>query len=340
MVSSEEERMAARQILIEQMLQDVNGTNFSSYHSDKEHIWFYTDGYKEYKVDLTAACNAVKEHHDLHEVIPQWNKPYGFCDRLRKLRRQYVHAHRIRGWAKENDCMYQKTCTGLCSHCERMARELVDRNPEEQPQAKANPYAKITGIMRFREDIDGPGIRSLVLFDRCELHCSYCINKATVNILPITKMISAKDLTDKLLKDRVYHDVSGGGITFGGGEPLLEADFIKAVHSMYPHWDIVIETSFNVNREAIELLLPFVSSWYVDIKDMNPDIYYSYTGMSNGLVIRNLQFVLQQGYQDRLVVRVPHIPNYNTDADVDHSKQILLKMGITHIDEFVYKVAQ
>ena len=55
-------------------------------------------------------------------------------------------------------------------------------------------------------------------------------------------------------------------------------------------------------------------------------------------MIRNLKFVVAQGYQDRLVVRVPHIPNYNTAEDVNRSKQMLLKMGITHIDEFDYKV--
>lgn len=336
--SGETDRRTARQLLIEQMMQDVNSIHFSLYHSDRDHIWFYQDGYKEYKVDVTVACNAVKEHHDLHEVIPRWEQPDQCCDRFRKLRRAYVHKHRIRGWAKEKECTHRQICTGPCPYCEQMAYALVDRNPEEQPQRAPNPYARITGIMRFREDIDGPGIRSLVLFDRCEMHCAYCLNKATVNILPVTEMISVKELTDHLKKDRVYQDVSGGGITFGGGEPLLEADFIKAVHTMYPHWDIGIETSFHVKTEAVALLLPFVSFWYVDIKDMNPDIYLAYTGMTNSLVIRNLKFVVAQGYQDRLVVRVPHIPNYNTAEDVNRSKQMLLKMGITHIDEFDYKV--
>ena len=69
--SGETDRRTARQLLIEQMMQDVNSIHFSLYHSDRDHIWFYQDGYKEYKVDVTAACNAVKEHHDLHEVIPR-----------------------------------------------------------------------------------------------------------------------------------------------------------------------------------------------------------------------------------------------------------------------------
>ena len=75
----------------------------------------------------------------------------------------------------------------------------------------------------------------------------------------------------------------------------------------------------------------------MDIKDFNPVIYQQYTGQENTLVIDNLEWLLShEGMADQVTVRLPHIPHYNTDADVQISRSRLGKMGVAHFDEFNY----
>ena len=79
-----------------------------------------------------------------------------------------------------------------------------------------------------------------------------------------------------------------------------------------------------------------LDGFIVDIKDMNPEIYNSYTGKDNDLVISNLQWLLQHGNPKRIMARVPHIPEFNTDEDVAHSLERLKSMGVANFDEFQY----
>ena len=88
--------------------------------------------------------------------------------------------------------------------------------------------------------------------------------------------------------------------------------------------------------ENVEALDSVLDGYIVDIKDMNPDIYKAYTGQDNALVLSNLQWILQHGDPKRIMVRVPHIPEFNTDEDVKRSKDQLAAMGVKNIDEFQY----
>ena len=107
---------------------------------------------------------------------------------------------------------------------------------------------------------------------------------------------------------------------------------------MPPQWSITVETSLNVTRSHLERLLPIVGMWIVDVKDMNPDIYKAYTEQDNALVLSNLQWILQHGDPKRVMVRVPHIPEFNTDEDVAKSRECLKAMGVVDIDEFNYLI--
>jgi len=69
---------------------------------------------------------------------------------------------------------------------------------------------------------------------------------------------------------------------------------------------------------------------------MNPEIYEAYTGKANNIVLENLQWLLQNGDPNRIKVRVPHIPEFNTDEDVANSIERLKSEGVMDIDEFHY----
>ena len=81
----------------------------------------------------------------------------------------------------------------------------------------------------------------------------------------------------------------------------------------------------------------FVVRGYVDIKDTDPEIYRAYTGKEFQKVADNLRLLLSLVGADRVTVRLPLIPDYNTDADVDASEALLRSWGITRFDRFVYR---
>ena len=106
---------------------------------------------------------------------------------------------------------------------------------------------------------------------------------------------------------------------------------------MPKEWNITIETSLNVEQSHVVRLLPIVSQWIIDIKDTNPDIYKAYTGRDNSRAIDNLRWLLaHDGMAERIIVRLPHIPDFNTQEDVDKSRQQLTLLGIKKFDEFNY----
>ena len=134
--------------------------------------------------------------------------------------------------------------------------------------------AEIMGINRHRMGTDGKGISTLITFYGCPLNCKYCLNpQCKSENIPCT-YIEPKDLVNLLMVDDIYFQSTGGGIVFGGGEPLLNVEYIKEVCDLVPlQWKIRIETSLNVKWDKIELLLPYIDQWIIDIKDSNNEIY-------------------------------------------------------------------
>jgi pyruvate formate lyase activating enzyme len=198
--------------------------------------------------------------------------------------------------------------------------------------------AKIFGISRHRLTTDGEGVTTLVAFSGCPLRCKYCLNKASWD------EDKGRDYTPELLFeevkiDQLYFLATHGGVTFGGGEPLLQVEFIKEFRELCgTQWQLLAETSLNVPFENIQAMDAVLDGFIVDIKDMNPEIYKAYTGKGNDLVINNLQWLLQHGDPKRILVRVPHIPEFNADEDVAHSLECLKSMGVVNFDEFHYIV--
>ena len=198
--------------------------------------------------------------------------------------------------------------------------------------------APLIGIVRHRLATDGKGVTTLVAFHGCPLRCKYCLNNQCLDPKRVWRTITPEVLLDELLLDNLYFLATGGGVTFGGGEPLLRSEFIDEFCKIkVPEWKINIETSLNVERHHLERVLPHIDQFMIDIKDINPEIYREYTSRDNTLALDNLQWLLQyEGMSERILVRLPHIPNHNTQDDVDRSRAQLQEMGIIHFDEFNY----
>ena len=199
--------------------------------------------------------------------------------------------------------------------------------------------APFIAINRHRLTTDGEGVTTLVGFHGCPLHCEYCLNAQCLQADGVWCRLTPGELYSEVEIDDLYFVATGGGICFGGGEPLLRSDFIKAfAEIMNPEWKLTIETSLNVPLENVKAIASLVQMWYVDIKDMNPNIYKAYGCKENKQVVSNLQWLAANGYADKVIIRLPLIPEYNTDEDRQQSQLQLEKMGFTNFDKFNYIV--
>lgn len=196
--------------------------------------------------------------------------------------------------------------------------------------------ARVFGLSRHRLTTDGEGVTTLVAFNGCPLRCKYCLNKTSWEE-GRGRLYTPEHLFEEVKIDQLYFLATHGGITFGGGEPLLQLEFIKEFRVLCgPQWQILAETSLNVPFETVEAADAVLDGFIVDIKDMNPEVYKAYTGKDNALVLSNLEWLLQHGDPKRIKVRVPHVPEFNTDEDVAKSMEQLKTMGVVVFDEFQY----
>ncbi|MCS2958421.1 radical SAM protein [Bacteroides salyersiae] len=194
------------------------------------------------------------------------------------------------------------------------------------------------GISRHRLTTDGEGVTTLVAFHGCPLRCKYCLNPQSFAQEGVWKQYDCEQLYEEVKIDELYFLATHGGVTFGGGEPALQSNFISEFKRLCgTGWKITIETSLNVPQEDIERLLPVVDRYIVDIKDMNNDRYETYTGKSNTRVIENLRWLVAQGKAEQIIVRVPHIPSYNTETDIENSIHQLKEIGLSDFDRFTYR---
>ena len=186
---------------------------------------------------------------------------------------------------------------------------------------------------------DGKGITSLVTFYGCPLKCQFCLNPQCHRDISEDFYLQADELYKRVQIDELYFRATGGGLTFGGGEPLLYSDYIIHVLRLGANnWNVTIETSLNVPYKQVDILLPYTNELIVDIKDINPEIYKSYTHSDNNAVIENLKMLADIGYANNVMIRIPRIRGYNSDSDMLKSKLFLQRMGYSKFDFFDYKI--
>ena len=206
--------------------------------------------------------------------------------------------------------------------------------------------APVFAISRLRMGTDGPGVTTLVTFMRCPLRCKYCINKKcqetifekdSVTLRKGIMMLTPKELFDLVKIDNLYFQTTGGGICFGGGEPTLYPDFIEEFKKLCgDKWRITIETSLHCSFDTIKRLSEVIDNWIVDIKSLNPHIYQSYTERESQ-VVQTLGYLCKLVPNDNVTIKVPHIPGYNDDVDLEADvEQIKNNFGFTKVHKTEY----
>lgn len=201
-----------------------------------------------------------------------------------------------------------------------------------------NLLAPIYSIDRLRIGIDGIGVRTLIGFQGCPLNCKYCINQNSKKINN-NKIFTVKNLVEFVSIDNIYFQSTNGGITFGGGEPLLYSKYIQEFIANAPNsWSYWIETSLNVPWENIEPIINIIDMFVIDIKSINPIIYKKYTSKDSCQVISNLIKLNDLIGKEKIIVRIPFIEGYTTEKDCKDSIKFINNLGIENIDYFKYKI--
>lgn len=194
----------------------------------------------------------------------------------------------------------------------------------------------IMTIRRHRMKVDGEGVTTLIGLDGCPLSCKYCLNKNMIAKHEWTDY-TKEQLLAEIMQDYCYFVATGGGITFGGGESLLHAKAIEELCQILPaEITVNVETSLHVNSESVRLLIPYIKQWIIDVKTLNPDVYKKYTNCEIDKLMMNLEVLLEAGVADQCRVRVPRIPEYTTEEDIEYTVSKLKNMGFTDIEQFDY----
>ena len=197
--------------------------------------------------------------------------------------------------------------------------------------------------------VDGPGIRTTVFFKGCNLKCKWCHNPESQSLKPqiifykdkctgcgrckgITekdtsficfndaKQICGKEYTVEevfsiIQKDRPFYETSNGGVTFSGGECMLQIDFLCEILEKCEDAGIhtAVDTAGFIPWESFERTLPHADLFLYDIKAFNNDVHKEFTGVSNKLILNNLRKLLE--CKANVSIRIPVIPTVNDSIE-------------------------
>ena len=149
--------------------------------------------------------------------------------------------------------------------------------------------------------------------DKCDL-CGVCDDVCVYEALEIVgREVTVEEVMDEIEKDGIFFDESGGGITFSGGEPLMQIDFLETLLEEIKKKNIhvTLDTSGYVSFEDLERVSPNVDLFLYDIKIMDKEKHEKYTGVSNKLILENLRKLSEIGKP--VAVRIPLVSGINDD---------------------------
>ena len=147
--------------------------------------------------------------------------------------------------------------------------------------------------------------------------CGKCENFCPAGSREIVgREYTVKELTKELMKDQMFYEESGGGVTFSGGEVMsMDMDFILAMAKELKRQDVTltIDTCGYVPYERFEKILPYVNTFLYDVKVMDPELHKKYMGTDNKLILENLIRLSQDGA--RIYIRIPTIKEVNGNEE-------------------------
>lgn len=179
--------------------------------------------------------------------------------------------------------------------------------------------------------VDGPGIRTVVFFQGCKLRCAYCHNPDTWN-LKDGKEVTTDEIINKIVRFRPYFQSSGGGVTFSGGDPLVQPEFLLELLKKCK--DLGIHTTIDTagyGHGDYNDILKYTDLVLLDIKHINSDGYVTLTGRDTKDV--NLFLAALRNSDTRVWVRHVVVPGH-TDT-LEHMDKIanIINEEVPNVDK-------
>lgn len=166
------------------------------------------------------------------------------------------------------------------------------------------------------------GIKTV--WENC-IACGECVKECPTGARQrVGRELTVKALMEKIKKQVIYYDTSGGGVTFSGGEPLMQPTFLKKVlkRCKEEKIHITLDTSGYASPALFQSFIDYVDLFLYDIKLLDESQHQKYTGVSNHLIKRNLEALVEEGRGEDVILRFPVVP------------------GITDTTENLQKLAQ
>lgn len=218
--------------------------------------------------------------------------------------------------------------------------------------------------------VDGPGLRTTVFFKGCNMKCKWChnpesqsyekqvmfhkekctgcgrcknISRNDINFICFNdarevcgKEYSADEVLENVVSDKAFYDNSGGGVTFSGGECMLQIDFLAEILKKCKSAGLhtAVDTAGNVPWHYFEKILPYADLFLYDVKAYDNALHIAGTGVSNKKILENLAKLAPKS---DIIIRIPVIGGYNDNAE--EMKQIaeyLKKLHISKVELLPY----
>lgn len=194
---------------------------------------------------------------------------------------------------------------------------------------------------------DGPGVRTTIFLKGCPLRCAWCHNPEGRSPFPDTIEIEVKDkegnssvvehtvgieydvesLMETILSEKSVMIETGGGVTFSGGEPLKQHQFLLQVLQRCREEGLhtAIDTNGYADKEVFDKVMPFTDLFLFDIKHTNRQKHLDFTAVSTVKIMDNLEYILTAGA--KVWIRIPVVPGFNySKTDIEQMAHTLKQM--------------
>lgn len=210
--------------------------------------------------------------------------------------------------------VFFKGCNLRCAWC---------HNPESQsPKPQMMFYKnKCTGCGKCKEKCPN-ALEKCELCGKCTIYCPHDAREIC------GKEYTVDEVMREILKDKVFYENSGGGVTFSGGECMLQIDFLEEILKVCKENGIhtAVDTAGHVPYEYFERILPYTNLFLYDVKCYDSEKHKKYTGVRNELILENLKKLLATGKS--VWVRIPIIPTVNdTLEEIQRIKAYISSCG-------------
>lgn len=213
--------------------------------------------------------------------------------------------------------VFMKGCPLRCEWCCNPESQRTHPEIMTMDMACSNSGMCIAACDRHAISIENG--KRIIDWEKCD-QCLKCVDACpSGGIVSRGRYISCDELMNDIEQDRPFYRNSGGGVTFSGGEPLVQWQFLLTMLQMCRAKRIhtCLDTSGYASWPILEKVIPYVDLVLFDIKHLDDNMHRKGTGVSNRLILDNLKKIVNN---NRLWLRMPVIPNYNDS--IDHMEKV------------------